>query len=268
PSPARWQPTAPLADTLAAEPLGELAWQELRLVLDEEIGRLPARYRAPVILCYLEGLSYTEAARHLGCPPGTVSGRLARAREVLRSRLARRGFGLSAALLGTLLPGSASASVSVPLVDATVKTVVAQVTRQTLAAGAVTAPVAALAEGGIQAMLWTKLKITVAGLVVAGLAGTSGLVYRSQAADDPNEKPVAAQKLPPQKAADPAPKPLPALPAVLSDPKQAGDKTDQAEQEKLLQQRLAELQRLEAEQQVLRARVEMARLRLAEMQVV
>src|SRR5438045_1930853 len=96
---ARWQEIESVADTSAAEPLSELAWQELRLVLDEEIGRLPARYRAPVILCYLEGLSYAEAARHLGCPPGTVSGRLARARELLRRRLARRGFGLSAALL-------------------------------------------------------------------------------------------------------------------------------------------------------------------------
>ncbi|MBI1913556.1 MAG: sigma-70 family RNA polymerase sigma factor, partial [Planctomycetes bacterium] len=269
---ARWQEIESLADGSAAEPLSQLAWQELRLVLDEEIGRLPARYRAPVILCYLEGLSYTEAARHLGCPPGTVSGRLARAREVLRGRLARRGFGLSAALLGTLLPASSPAAVAVPLLDATVKAAVAHVTRQTLAAGAVSAPIAALAEGVIQAMLWTKLKVTVAVLVVAGLAGAGGFVYRSQAADSPKEKPgtAPAQKLPPQKpSALPNLKQPPAKAAALPDPKQAADKAAQAEQEKLLLLRkLAELQLLQAEQEALQARLELARARLAKIQAV
>jgi RNA polymerase sigma factor (sigma-70 family) len=267
---ARWQEIESAADGSAAEPLSELAWRELRLVLDEEIGRLPTRYRAPVILCYLEGLSYAEAARQLGCPAGTVSGRLARARELLRGRLARRGFGLSAALLGTLLPASASAAVPVPLLDATVQAA-AHVTRQTLAAGIVTAPVAALAEGVIQAMLWTKLKITVAVLVVAGLAGASGLVYRTQAADDPKQQPgpVAVQKLPPQKpAALSDAKQPPAKPAALPDPKQAAEKAAQAEQEKLLRLRIAELQQLEAQQEALRARLELARARLAELQAV
>src|SRR5262245_27262129 len=170
-SAARWQSIEPLADTLAAEPLGELAWQELRLVLDEEIGRLPDRYRAPVVLCYLEGHSYAEAARHLGWPPGTVSGRLARAREILRGRLTRRGFALSAALLGTLLPAAAPAAVSVSLLDATASAAAASAAGQTIAAGAVAAPVIALAEGVVKAMLWTKVKLMVSVLLVAGLAG-------------------------------------------------------------------------------------------------
>ena len=61
--------------------------------IDEEIGRLPARYRDVIVLCDLEGRSYAEAARLLRCPLGTVQSRLARARDRLRERLIRRGVG-------------------------------------------------------------------------------------------------------------------------------------------------------------------------------
>ena len=66
---------------------------ELLAAIDDELGRLPEKYRAPLILCHLEGLTYAEAADRLGCPRDTLKGRLARARDLLRSRLARRGFG-------------------------------------------------------------------------------------------------------------------------------------------------------------------------------
>ena len=69
-------------------------WPELH----EEVARLPARYRDPVVLCYLEGLTTDEASRRLGCPQGTILSRLSRARERLRDRLTRRGLAVPAAL--------------------------------------------------------------------------------------------------------------------------------------------------------------------------
>ena len=79
------------------------AWNELRPVLHAEVDRLPEKYRLPVILCYLEGKTNEEVAELLRWPVGTVKGRLSRARDLLRSRLMRRGLGLSAAFLLTAL---------------------------------------------------------------------------------------------------------------------------------------------------------------------
>src|SRR5262249_12061562 len=79
------------------------AWNELRPVLHAEVDRLPEKYRLPVILSYLEGKTNEEVAELLQWPVGTVKGRLSRARDLLRSRLARRGLALSAAFLVTAL---------------------------------------------------------------------------------------------------------------------------------------------------------------------
>src|SRR3954454_3513196 len=97
-------------------------WIELRPVLHEEVNRLPEKYRMPVILCYLEGKTNEEVAELLQWPVGTVKGRLSRARDILRSRLTRRGLALSAALLVTALSNGTVIADVVPtrLVDETV----------------------------------------------------------------------------------------------------------------------------------------------------
>jgi RNA polymerase sigma factor (sigma-70 family) len=92
------------------EALADLSASDLRAVLDEELSRLPDKYRTAVALCYLQEKTQEEAARCLGCTVGTVNGQLKRARELLRVRLGRRGLGLPAAGLAFLAAEAASAA--------------------------------------------------------------------------------------------------------------------------------------------------------------
>ncbi len=87
------------------------------VVLEEELQRLPERHRVPLVLCYLEGKTNEQAAEVLGCPRGSMSARLAQARERLRACLARRGYVVPAAGIATLL-ASARAEAGVPVAAA------------------------------------------------------------------------------------------------------------------------------------------------------
>ena len=91
------------------DPLAEVTGRELVTIIDDELARLPADYRLPLLLCALEGLSREEAARRLGWPTGSVKGRLERGRELLRARLTKRGLTVPAVLAGGVLATPAEA---------------------------------------------------------------------------------------------------------------------------------------------------------------
>jgi RNA polymerase sigma factor (sigma-70 family) len=134
------------------DPLDNAALRELRIILDNEISRLPERLKQAVILCYLEGHTHDEAAELLGCPRGTIASQLSRARSRLRNRLAQRGFGLAAGAFASLLGGEMAHAASTTPTLATVAN---------LKIGAVSDRVLDLAEGVIRAMLMIKFKPTI-----------------------------------------------------------------------------------------------------------
>ncbi len=142
-----------------ADPLTAAARRELCQVLDEELDRLPERYRRAVVLCYQEGTTTAEAARRLGCPRGTVLSRLAAARAKLRARLVRRG--VAPAILYPVINGGlrdTPAALVAPAVRAAV-------------AGTAAPRVIELCDGVLNAMFVSKLKLTAAVVLTAGLIG-------------------------------------------------------------------------------------------------
>lgn len=154
---------------------------ELRRVIDEEINRLPWKYRAPIVLCYLEGQTHEQAARQLDWPLGTVKGRLARARATLETRLTRRGLACGAALAALAAGTRSQAAFSGPLIEATCRAA-ARLGSGKLTAHIVSASIVRLAQGVLTTMMFQKLKLIALGAVVSGLFLTSaGVLARQQA---------------------------------------------------------------------------------------
>jgi RNA polymerase sigma factor (sigma-70 family) len=173
----------------------DAAWRELQAVLDEEVRRLPDPYRAPLLLCYLQGLTHEEAAAQLGCPVGTVRSRLARARDRLRARLTRRGLALSAVAFAAVL---AAAEVRATLPPA----LAGAALRAALVSGVASGNVVVLAKGVSRAMFLRKL-LTAALLLALGLAGAASAAYLLSA--PPAEPPKGDHPPAPAEAPMPVP---------------------------------------------------------------
>jgi RNA polymerase sigma factor (sigma-70 family) len=186
-------PARPVPDAAA-----EAAARELSAAVDDELNRLPERYRAPLFLCYLEGRTRDEAARQLGVSLRTLQRRLEAGRVQLRARLTRRGLTLGAALVAASVAGSTGAALSACQVSAA----------RAAAAGAATPAAAGLADAALRTTArMSKLAAAVLlGGILAVAAGVAACVAvplkppaKSPAADD-TPKPAP----PPDKAAAPA----------------------------------------------------------------
>ncbi len=159
----------------------------------EEIDRLPGTYREPIILCYLDGMTYEAAAAHLDCPLGTLSIRLKRARERLRARLTRRGVGIPAGLLAANL-GSGVPPVALPagLNGLAVRAAMAWTTNQATAAGTVPTSVALMAA---RTMTTMRNQVFAVGLfALGGVAATAAAALALK----PTAPPQATRPEPPQ----------------------------------------------------------------------
>ena len=220
---------------VAAEPEAGGIEPALRPILHEELNRLPDKYRVPIVLCYLQGKTNEETARQLAWPVGTVKGRLTRARELLRSRLTRRGLALSAGAVADLLGQSAtSAAVPVALMESTVKAAMLVAAGQA-AAGIVSVQAAALSQGVLQTMFKTRLLIACAVLLGVGAIGAgTGLFARQKLAE-----PAVQAGEPPQRIAQAAEdKPAPKRIAKAAEDK-AKPKTQDNNVQKAARQRSA-----------------------------
>jgi RNA polymerase sigma factor (sigma-70 family) len=158
--------------TATADPAGEVARHELREIVGDEIDRLPLKYRYPIELCYLQGMTYDQAARQLDWPLATVKSRLTRGRLRLQRRLARRGLAPLAAAVATALCEESHAAVPPVLVRSIVH---ASASR---AAGVLPAAVIDLTQGALQMMMWEKLKVAAVGIVAAVGVTAAALAQR------------------------------------------------------------------------------------------
>jgi RNA polymerase sigma factor (sigma-70 family) len=171
--------------------------QEVCTVIDEELQQLPRKFRRPLVLCYLQGKTNTEAAQELGWPAGSMSRLLAQGRELLRKRLIRRGVApVVAGAALTTVQGAASASIPSALADTTAQAASLFVAGPSSASQGISAEAARAAESVLHAMTVGKLKLAAVGFLAVCLLGmgTGAAVY--YAADPPappeQPRPVAA----------------------------------------------------------------------------
>jgi RNA polymerase sigma factor (sigma-70 family) len=194
-----------------AAPLLEVACRELQNVLDQELQRLPQRYRAPIVLCYLEGRTQEEAAQQLGAPLGTVRSRLARARKLLRVRLSRRGLALSSAAFATLL---AALPVEASVPAALFQTTVATTLGQALPAARATV----LAHGSLHMAAALKFGILATLLVGLGLIGAWRGWWAASSATPKPAGTAPSEDAPEPPAVPEIRKPAPPLPSTEPTP--------------------------------------------------
>ena len=171
---------------------------EIRGLLDEELDALPEKYRLPIILFHLEGHSLEEVAALLGTKPSTVGSRLARGRERLRSRMARRGLVVTvAALTAAMSANATSAAVSASFVANMVQAASLYGAGAAGAGGLVSAKAVALTQGTMNMLTLAKLRLATAVMATVTIATTTSVVVvQSIARAEPDGAVEMANELP------------------------------------------------------------------------
>ncbi len=164
--------------------------------LHEEVGRLPGSLRAPIVLCYIEGMTHDEAALRLKCPVGTIRSRMAKARELLRGRLVRRGFVASALVLtADSLPRGVLASVPASLAEQTTRAAASAVAHTT-AAGWVSTSVLRLADEVLATMFWSHLAMSTSAIVALVMCASGVGLVLAQRSDSKKPQPEMKAEAP------------------------------------------------------------------------
>jgi HlyD family secretion protein len=205
---------------------------DLDAAIHEEVNRLPEKYRAPVVLCDLEGRTHQEAARFLGWPIGTVKSRQSQGRGLIRDRLVRRGLGLAVA--GTVVASLRQTAVAAmpKKVSRSAVNAAMQQSARLLTGFEVSARALSLTHGVLQAMLWIRLRFLTVVIVAVGIGSGGAGVYVLGSQD---AAPKDKQSVPKQPADSNAPTP------PLRDPNQATEKpaAEMPRRPTLREQRLA-----------------------------
>jgi RNA polymerase sigma factor (sigma-70 family) len=210
-------------DMSTVESTPDAGWAEVRPILDEEVQRLPGKYRVPFVLCYLENKTYEEAAQQLGCPRSTVATRLARARSRLRQCLARRGLALSTAgMIGMLSPDMVIAAPTPALVASTLRAALTFAVMPAAGSAGLSMP-AALAERVLRGMFLVKLRLATAVLFLATLVGGGAgwLFSHGQGTGTPQTPGAALPTVPATAPVAPPPASSPEVPSAPAVPPKA-----------------------------------------------
>ncbi len=182
-----------------SRPCGTL-WDDTQVVVHEEIDRLPQRYREPIVLCYLEHMTYQQAARHLRWSEATTQGRLARARNLLRARLARRGVTLAGATLASVAASQGASAFSSVMFEAAVRSARQVGLGKAAGAKAVSTAAGVLVNQAVRAMMIARLMGIGAALLVVGTLTTvvvTSLPATGRRIEEPTQSPPAPLSSPP-----------------------------------------------------------------------
>ncbi|MCU0704862.1 MAG: RNA polymerase sigma factor [Fimbriiglobus sp.] len=153
--------------------------------LDAELDRLPEKYRTPMVLCYLHGLSYAEASERLNCPTGTLCGWLTRGKALLRKRLLRRGVAVPAGVFAAYLGGLVAGASALHQVRELTTVAVAFAAGETPPG-----PAAAIAHGVLSMMSFKRVALVALGSLAVALGGFTALIAAD--AKKPADEPKAA----------------------------------------------------------------------------